>query len=46
MPLKFRELIKILQNYNGEEACKYIEDLGEQKKIEPLETFVRIVKFS
>ena len=45
MPLKFRELIEILQNYNGEEACKYIEDLGKKKKLEPFETIVRLVKF-
>ena len=47
MPLKFRELIEILQNYNGENICEYVEkELKEKKKIEPLETFVRIVKFS
>ena len=45
MPLKFRELIEILQKFTKEEACKYIEDLDKQKKIESLETFVRLVKF-
>ena len=37
MPLKFRELIEILQNYNREDICKYIEkELKEKYKLEPL----------
>ena len=46
MPLKFRELIEILQNYNGEDICEYVEkELKEEYNLEPLETFVRLVKF-
>ena len=47
MPLKFRELIEKLQNYTKEEACKYIEkELQDEYNLEPLETVVRLVKFS
>lgn len=46
MPLKFRELIEKLQNYNGEDICEYVEkELKDKYNLEPLETFVRLVKF-
>ena len=47
MPLKFRELIEKLQNYNGKNICKYVEkELKKEYNLEPYETYVRLVKFN
>ena len=47
MPLKFRELIEKLQNYNGKDICEYVEkELQDKYNLEPFETIVKIVKFN